>query len=590
MSRDAPGLDGALESPHTGLSSWRWNLVAALVFLIAAAAVFGEIWRKNPRSLVPVPKYEAFWQQAARMDVIYGAWLVSRNAYTLVERPQDLFDTEHCAPWENMLTLGTPSITAGLLGVPAWLVTADPILSYNVALLALRLAAALAMFLLITDWTGVPAAGIAAGLLYAFHPVQLGQIHHASVWDSSWTLFALFFARRWFAAGRWRDALGLSCATALQIAACFYPLITAIFVTTPFLFWLLWHYGFRNLRIAQLAVVAASVGLAVAFVYGPYVVMRDGSEILRRAGHFYADQGYFGPAGGLAGSLFVGWLTLGLAAVGLALGRRRSIAALRGDPRWALLLGGLWVWVMASGPLERSLLPFLESHALGALNPYGLLSDHVPGFDSIRGVFRLGAGVQLVLVTFAGLGVAALVRITGRHALMAGAALILLIGFDVVRAPALGFERDYRWRLEAIRPGPEKLAFFETLERMGNSGPLIEVPARDIPFLGAESAFTDVTDRVLLSVYHHRRTSACFGSFTAPAKQEFAAITRRLPEDAAVRELEGLGFTTLVVHHSGKRSPGVERWIAGLAGGATSPLRLLHKAKSMTAFEIVPRP
>ena len=45
-------------------------------------------------------------------------------------------------------------------------------------------------------------AGIVAGLLYAFHPFRLGNITHPSIWDTTWTVFALYFSHRLFAAGR----------------------------------------------------------------------------------------------------------------------------------------------------------------------------------------------------------------------------------------------------------------------------------------------------------------------------------------------------------------------------------------------------
>ena len=41
--------------------------------------------------------------------------------------------------------------------------------------------------------TDVPAAGIVAGLLYAFNPIRVGiNITRPSVWDSAWLGFALF--------------------------------------------------------------------------------------------------------------------------------------------------------------------------------------------------------------------------------------------------------------------------------------------------------------------------------------------------------------------------------------------------------------
>src|SRR5262245_18965226 len=108
---------------------------------------------------------EPFMQMLCRNDVAFETWLVARHAHTLVRRPWRLFDTEHCAPDEKTLTLGVPMFAMGVLAVPASLL-GDPILVYNTALAALLLVAALAMYCLVAEWTGVPLAGIGAALLY----------------------------------------------------------------------------------------------------------------------------------------------------------------------------------------------------------------------------------------------------------------------------------------------------------------------------------------------------------------------------------------------------------------------------------------
>jgi len=514
-----------------------------------------------------------------RMDVTLETWIVARNAYTLAHRPQHLFDTEHCAPWDKTLTFGIPMITMSVVAIPASVATGDPILTYNVALVALTLIAAVAMFLLVTDWTGLPAAGIAAGLLYGFHHIRMSPIHHPSVWDTSWTVLALFFAHRLFARGRWRDAFGLSLSCALQIGASFYPLLAASFLAPPFVVWLVLRYGFRQVRIAQLAFVALAIALAAAVVLGPYLEARGTSETLRRTGFYFADWREYLPGH----SLFEGWMILVLALLGLALPRRRTAPALDGDPRWALLAGAVIVAVMAAGPLGSSLLaPFTDPYSTSTPNPYRMLASVLPGLDSVRAVRRLGAGVHVVLSLLAGMGVAVLLQLSGRYRRIAAPALILLAGFAVLRAPALGFERSYHWTMEEIRPRPETLTFFERLEQEGNRGPLFEVPCFDERL----QTSADMPRRILLSAYHHRRTSACFASYRPPREAELVAIARRLPRDEAVRELAALGFTTVLVHHRSGSGGVLERRFAASAERPGAPLRLLHATTDMTAFEI----
>lgn len=201
-------------SPSRLLStSAKWHVVALLVFTSAALITFRDVLRAGPMSsaIVSSPEYLL---RISEGDVIFEAWLTARNAHTLATAPHHLFDTPHCAPAEKTLTLGVHMTTMGLLAVPVALFTNNPALAYNFSSFMLLILSAVAMYLLIKEWTGVPAAGIIAGLLYAFNPLRLGiYLTHPSTWDSAWLVFALFFSRRLFAYGRWRDAVGLALAS-----------------------------------------------------------------------------------------------------------------------------------------------------------------------------------------------------------------------------------------------------------------------------------------------------------------------------------------------------------------------------------------
>jgi hypothetical protein len=511
-------------------------VAAALVFAVAAAWVYAPVWERGADHFAPVrPESEPGLVRAARADVIFEAWLVSRHAKTLPTRPQRLFDTEHCAPAEHTLALGIPMITLGALAIPAWWLTGDPILTYNVVLVLLSLLGAAAMYALVVSWTGVPAAGIAAGLLYAFHPIRLTDITHPSVWDATWTLFALLFAERWFARGRWRDALGLSAATLLQIGASFYTLLAASFATPPFLVWLLLRDRLRHVRPAQIAFVLTSVALGAALLLGPYLRVETGTTGggLERSVFHYARWDQLAPGGWL----FPGWLTLALAGFALLAPRAWLPWKIRGDPRWALLIGALLSAGIALGSTTR---PLPNLHAFFA--------SFLPGLDAVRVVLRVYAGPHLVMALLAGLGAAALVQLARRTGTAAAAALstLLVLGcaVQVLGAPALGIPRPYTWGFEEIRIEPEEIAFFQELARRGNAGPLLELPLDQTehhPWVGPP--------RILMTLFHGRRTSACFGSYTVKGRKELQEQVERLPAPEAVAAIAAQGFTTVIFRH-----------------------------------------
>ena len=171
MSEAEVPTDGPAYTSKSGRPRLRVHLGALLIFSIATVVTYGELWQRGASSEVVFKTWgeleSSTWKglkldslgHASRADVIFESWLVARNARTLATRPLRLFDTEQCAPAEKTLTLGIPMITMGVLAIPTWFATGDPILTFNVTTVALNWVAALAMYWLVMSWTGVPAAG-----------------------------------------------------------------------------------------------------------------------------------------------------------------------------------------------------------------------------------------------------------------------------------------------------------------------------------------------------------------------------------------------------------------------------------------------
>ncbi|MFQ5416572.1 MAG: hypothetical protein ACE5FL_05910 [Myxococcota bacterium] len=553
----------------------RWVAIALVIFSLITAFLFREVLRAGPASFLPVSSSDRLLS-ISKSDVTFEAWLVARNAYTLSRHPHRLFDTEHCAPAKKTLTLGIPMITMGLFAIPVSLVTPNPAIAYNAATATVLLLSAVAMFLLVREWTGSPAAGVAAGILYAFNPVRTGIfITHPSVWDSSGLVLALFFAQRWFTRGRWRDAVGLTIACSLQMGASFYPFLAAVFLAPAFVLWLVGRHGFRHVRPRQVAFVAAGVLLTGALVFGPYLEAHAAAPSLHRTTFYFSHWSSFLPGG----DLFLGWGVLILATIGLLAPRKATVRGIEGDPRWALLVGAFLVTVIACGPFNNALLyriwdepPFLFP------NFYTLLASVLPGLDSIRIVSRLSTAAQVVLCILAGMGTASVLGMARRSEPVAAAALIGLAAFSVLPEP-------HPWSLTDARVRPETLEFFESLQELGNAGPILELP----PTTGVGRVL-QAPQRILVSAYHRRRTSSCRGSYPAPGRAEFMEIVGRLPSSAAVRELKRLGFTTVVLHHPNADLARIRalRFKRSVQRQSVESLRLLLETEGLSAYEIGP--
>lgn len=557
-----------------------WHAGALAAFLLAALWLSRPVWQEGPAEIVLVnsvastgEELRGFWKTTSEADTTFVAWLVGRNARVLLGRPWRLFDAEHCAPTANSLALSEPLVTLGLLATPAWLLSGDPIVTYNAALLTMRVVMALALYALLVGWTRSPPAGIAAGLLYAFHPIWTRDVTHAFIYDTGWTALALLFAQRLFARGRWRDALALAACVALQMGTSLYPMLAAVCLALPFAVWLLVHYGFGHVRAAQLAVVGGLVLIAAVLIYGPFLELRDSAQTLRAKAQFEAVWGSFLP-GGLR---FPGWMLLSLAAAALALGRRRCLPGLEGDPRWVLLLGGLLVALAATGPSQPALGP------VSLPNLYGLLSAVLPGLDAVRAVGRVSSGVHLALCILAGLGAAALLGLApaGRARGAAAAALIALAWLSSLGPGLPGLPARAAYRTLAVRPSAETLAFFAELERRGNTGPLAEFPVAG----QGRATVKSEAERILASAWHRRRTTACYGSFRPPAQRQVRALLSEVPAPEALRGLHALGLDTLVLHGP---APLLRRRLQQASGGPDAVLRRLGERGELSAWLVQP--
>ena len=272
-----------------------WPLAACLVFGLSAWLVYGDVWRAGPAEYLPSLERSGRAEPWLDTDQTFIVWQVSRNARALVSRPHAFFDSGHCHPTENALAHTGPMLTMGILAIPATLLGANPVLTYNIVLVSMLLLAGLAMYWLITDWTGVPAAGIVAGLLYGFHRVELANVVHPHIYDTTWTVFALGFGRRLFARGRWRDAAGLAGSAALQLGTSFYPFVASVLLALPFGLWLVLRHRLRHVGWRQIGFVLAVVGLAGAFTFAPYLLLRGAGVLPAREAQVFAWPGAYLP-------------------------------------------------------------------------------------------------------------------------------------------------------------------------------------------------------------------------------------------------------------------------------------------------------
>jgi hypothetical protein len=463
-------------------------------------------------------------------------WLTAHGAHALLHHPLTFFDAEGCFPGEKTLAYGETGLTLGLAALPVFLLTGDPVASFNSVVLLLSWIAAFSMFLLVREWTASPAAGVVAGLLYGYSEIRAADVVHLNIFDTAWTVLALLFATRIFSRGRWRDAVAFALCIVLQMGASFYTLVSAGLVGVPVAIWLVVSHGIRMLRPAQLLGVAAVALGAMAVLFAPYLAFEQSGDLKQQGHQYYAALSFLLP--GSPG--FFGWATILLAAVALFSPRGRL--ALRGgrDPRWALLAGSALVLLFSIGAIHNVGFVLIESGS-GIATPYQLLARIVPGLDVIRSPVALMPAAHIGICALAGLGAAAvLARVPARMQTHAAAALVLVAAIETIRPAFLGLTPRVVYAPIRTAPDARTLALYREAAELGNRGPVLVLPVRPRDLIRASS-------EIVLAAYHWRRTSACynFGHFPESLRD----LAAQLPAPEAIRALSDMGFTTLALHH-----------------------------------------
>ena len=131
-----------------------------------------------------------------------------------------------------------------------------------------------------------------------------------------------------------------------------------------------------------------------------------------------------------------------------------------------------------------------------------------------------------------------------------------------------------------VAPPPDDVELFATLDRLGNTGPLLELPIGDAD---REYVFRSPR-RILLAAYHGRRTTACYASFLPPGRDQLRHDTLLLPDPATIERICALGLTTAIVHLDTPLGQHMDEQFRQAAAHGT--VTYLAANRSMSAFSL----
>ncbi len=131
-------------------------------------------------------------------DPLFISWNLSWNVHNLFSDPIHLFDTNIFYPNKNTLAYSEHIIGLSILAIPVFLITDNPIVSYNILILISFVFSGFGTYLLALHLTRNRFASIVAGIVFAFFPYRFFQLGHLHVLSTQWIPFSFLFLFRFF--------------------------------------------------------------------------------------------------------------------------------------------------------------------------------------------------------------------------------------------------------------------------------------------------------------------------------------------------------------------------------------------------------
>ncbi|HXW05620.1 MAG TPA: hypothetical protein VD833_10345 [Vicinamibacterales bacterium] len=460
-------------------------------------------------------------------DVYFNMWRLQWMAHALANAPARFFDGNIFHPEPRTLTFSDAMLVEGVLAAPLAWIGLPPMLIHNLLLLGAMVSSGAGMFVLARSLTTSPAAGIAAGIIFAFVPYRFDHYMHMELQWTTWMPWAFWAMHRTVETRAMRFGVLTGVFFSLQFLSCIYYGVFLSIIGT--LAGMLLLADSRATILSGLRAFAPGALLAV-IVCGAYALpylatsrhvgMRSDAEILtfsaRPSNYLVAtpDNAIWGS--GFSGRsrperrLFPGALAFLLGIVGL-LQTRRSLVP-------------LIYLIVAAAAFELSL--GFSGYS------YPFLSEQIPIFRGLRALSRAGIFVAFALAVLAAFGLRALVGARSQPAQV-------LISVAICTALLV----EYRVRPLRLTPFPNDAPAIQAWLATQLTGVVAELPMGDPAALpGPEARYA------YLSTFHWKPIVNGYSGYFPRSFLERASAMRGFPDERSLDRLRHDGVRYLVVH------------------------------------------
>ncbi len=476
------------------------------------------------------------WPQARQIsthavdhhDVFFNMWRLGWFAHALASAPSTIFDGNIFYPEPNALTFSDAIIIEGLVAAPLLWAGMPPVLVHNLLLLGAVIASALGMYVLVDRLTRDRAAGVVAGIIFAFAPYRFEHYMHMEMQWAVWMPWAFWAVHRTLESGRLLHGLQAGAFVALQVlSSIYYGIFLATVLPLVGVLLLLGLERPQALRALRALALGGGAAAIICSLYAlPYLATRKQvgerpvDEIARFSARPY-DYLTGTPNNRLYSDVFPGR------------GERRLFPGML-----PLLLGITGVFLRApTRPVIAYLIALVAAFEMSlGLHSYiyRFLYDHVPVFSGLRATARWGIFVIMFLAVLAAFGYAALrqsVSFAARRVLLVIVPCVLLIEYYVAPLELVAY---------ANSPPP----LYEFLAQLP-PGVVAEFPTpgdRDLPAPEAQYAY--------MSTFHWKPLVNGYSGYYPTSYLRRLQALRSFPDDSSLNVLRGAGVNYVVVHIS----------------------------------------
>lgn len=528
------------------------------------------------------------WPMAPRLGSVgrlamgdgqFSVWNIAWVAHAIVTPGVVMFDANIFHPHHGTLAYSEPNLGAGLVAVPAYLLSGrNPYAAHNSAVLVSLAFAVLGMYLLTRRLTGSREGALVAAVVFAFCPFFFARTAHIQLMMTAPMPFVLLAFHRLTEERSALRAGLLGFAIGAQALFCsYYGVLIGLLVGLGVLVFSAFDRRWADWRWWGLTACSAAVSvLTVLPFFIPYLRLQEATgfeRTLDESLRYSADwRAYFASSASahdwmlpLLGSwrevLFPGFVALLVGGAGLAFAVRSLV---RGGARFPMSRPATVFYLLA-------FVITLWSSFGPTAGLYSVLYYTIPVFSLLRAPARFGLAVTLALSVFTAAAVAmAARRLPARRGQLLTLALTMIAVTELTTTipflPRRDVPRAYKV-LASAEPGA----------------------VLELPFYHRPHERFRQTLYMLGSTAHWQPLVGGYSDFIPADFFEGAPLLERFPNDAAFAWLRERNTRYVVIHLNLYGGPEREELLAGMEAYAPY-LRPRYTFDSVLLYEIVAWP